>query len=315
MLAKGDVVGPSGDIAKFVNLEVPQVLIMNWLRAVTVAAAMVSCGPCLAAQILTTTKADTPPTIDGMASDPAWSGATAVVTQARIAKIDVTIKSVYTSDRIYFIVTFPDENENRDHKTLRWVPEQERYNTGYNREDTFVFKWSMEPMPVDLSVAADNAYDADIWFWKAHRTDPAGYADDKMHRLSAAETRQASIIYSKNGLPYYLSRPSDNGTAAYRVQNYEKFVHDRMPKYRVGQPSGSRSDVRAKGMWRNGRWTIEFGRNLNTTHSDDVQFDPRQRYQFGISRYEIAGRRRNTKLDQPYYGAGDTGESLTLEFK
>ena len=272
---------------------------MNALKALIVASAIAACGPCLAAQSLTTIRTSTPPTIDGVANDPVWAQATAVVTEDRVAKIPVTIKSVHTEDRIYFLVTFPDETESRNHKTMLWVPERERYKTGYNREDTFVFKWSMEPRPVDLGIMADNAYDADIWFWKAHRTDPAGFADDKMHRLSAAETRQASIIYSKNGLPYYLYRPGDSGEAAYRVLIYNKFVRDRMPKYQIGQPSGSRSDIRAKGDWKDGRWTIEFGRQLNTGQSDDVQFDPRQRYLFGISRYEIAGRRRNSHSAPP----------------
>lgn len=269
----------------------------------------------MAAQTLTTVKVDSAPTIDGVASDPVWSRADAVVTHDPVAKIDVTIKSVYTSDRIYFLVTFPDENESRDHKTMLWVAEQERYRTGYDREDTFVFKWSMESEPVDLSVTADNAYNADIWFWKANRTDPSGYADDKMHEISAAETRDASIIYSRNGLPYYLSRPGDSGKAAYRILIHDKFVRHRMPKYRVEQPSGSRADIRAKGVWRDGSWTIEFERKLNTGHPDDVQFDPQGRYLFGVSRHEIAGRRKNPKLDQPYYGAGDTAEALTLQFK
>ena len=49
-------------------------------------------------------------------------------------------------------------------------------------------------------------------------------------------------------------------------------------------------------------------------HPDDVQFDPRRSILFGVARYEIAGRRVNPKLDQPYYGAGEITQMLRLTF-
>ena len=196
-----------------------------------------------------------------------------------------------------------------------WVPDEERYRTGVDREDTFVFKWSMEPGQVDLSVTADNAYQADIWFWKAHRTDHAGYADDKMHVYSPVEAPEATLVLSKRGARFFLSRPGDEGRAAYEAIVYEAHAGDLMPKYRFSSPSGSRADVRANGVWRNGVWTVEFERKLDTGHADDVQFDPRRSYRFGVSRFEIAGRRKNSRLEEPYFGAGDISETLLLRFE
>ena len=57
------------------------------------------------------------------------------------------------------------------------------YDVGPDRGDCFVFKWAMDAAVNDLSVHSDHPYMADIWFWKANRTDPAGYADDKYHIL------------------------------------------------------------------------------------------------------------------------------------
>jgi hypothetical protein len=45
-----------------------------------------------------------------------------------------------------------------------------------------------------------------------------------------------------------------------------------------------------------------------------VQFDAEQSYLFGVSRYEIAGRKPNPALQQPLYGAGDITEHLRLIF-
>ncbi len=79
-------------------------------------------------------------------------------------------------------------------------------------------------------------------------------------------------------------------------------------------PSGSRADIKAKGVWKDGEWTIEFGRALNTGNDDDIQFNIEKSYQFGISRHEIAGRKPNPNLSQALYGSGDISEMLILDF-
>lgn len=264
---------------------------------------------------LTAVKVDSAPTIDGDGGDTVWSRAKPLVTRDPLAKVDLTIKAIYTDDRLYFLATFPDKNENRKHKTQRWLKSQERYRIGPDREDTFVIKWSMEPRPTDLRVDADTPYKADIWFWKAHRTDPSGYADDKTHIYSPLQTPNSKTVISKSGLRFYLVRPGDTGSAAYKTVIHPSYIGDQAPTYRYTTPQGSRADVRAKGVWRDGTWTVEFSRKLNTGQFDDIQFDPRKAYQFGVSRFEVAGRRKNPKLDEPYFGASEITEPLTLRFK
>ncbi|MDX1776473.1 MAG: ethylbenzene dehydrogenase-related protein, partial [Desulfobulbales bacterium] len=107
----------------------------------------------------------------------------------------------------------------------------------------------------------------------------------------------------------------DAGETAYRINLISEYRGDTLPRYVLEEPRGSRSDVRAKGAWQNGRWTIEFGRKLLTGNSDDVQFNPDKKYLFGLSRYEIAGREANEKLSDPLYGTGDVSEVLWLQFK
>ncbi len=259
--------------------------------------------------------ADKAPNIDGVASENIWARAQALVTHDPRAATDLTIRAVYTDDRVYILARFPDPDENRTHKTQVWVPDQDRYRTGTDREDTFVIKWSMAPGSVDLRVDADRPYKADIWFWKAHRTDPSGYADDKMHIYSAIEGPNSRTVISKRGLRFFLNRPGDAGKSAYKTMVPAERNGDTMPFYAPRQPEGSRADVRAKGIWRDGAWTIEFSRPLVTNNSDDIQFHIDQVYQFGVSRYEIAGRKRNPKLDQPWYGAGEITGPLSLRFQ
>lgn len=272
-------------------------------------------GPLQADQRVVAIEAPQAPVIDGRDDDTAWSLAEPVTTIDAVARVPLTLRAVHAEGRIYFLVSYPDSTEDREHKTMRWDEQTRMYRMGPEREDMFVFKWSMEPQPVDLSVSGPNPYKADIWFWKAYRTNHAGYADDKMHVYGMTPMRRSNRIFNKWGQIFYLHRPGDEGNAAYRELLHDTYTKPRVPRYAWAMPSGSRADIHAKGKWSDGRWTIEFGRALDTGHHDDVLLDASMTWQFGVSRYEMAGRPRDPNVAQPDYGRGDVGESLTLIFR
>lgn len=255
-----------------------------------------------------------PPVIDGLTNDPAWKNAPVLTTFDKTNELPIMIKSVYTDKEIFFQVSFPDSDESRTHKSWVWDKRRQFYTVGYDREDIFVFKWNMAPKPVDLSISSDSAYQADVWFWKACRTDGAGYADDKIHVYNQTEDRNATRMVSRSGEIMYLLRTGDKGESAYNINLISEYQGATLPRYALKQPTGSRSDIRARGVWQNGRWTIELGRKLVTDNQDDIQFVPGEKYLFGVSRYEIADRQPNAKLSDPLYGTGDVSETLWLEF-
>lgn len=252
------------------------------------------------------------PVVDGVADDPAWSRAAAVTRRDPVARIDIELRAVHDGEHIYLLARFPDPTENRQHKTLQWDPGEGRYRTGPEREDTLVLKWNMEPFPVDLTLASDEEYLADIWFWKAHRTDPLGYADDKLQRYTHVARERATPLISRGGQAFYLSRDADAGDSCYEVVARGTYTGVRAPKYRQRQPSGSRADVRAKGEWRDGLWTVEFQRKLSTGHGDDLQMVRGGRYELGVSRYEVAGRAADPSDEASLYGSGEIGPLIEL---
>lgn len=266
------------------------------------------------AQTIVAQKVDKGPVIDGAGNDPVWEKATAIVTHEKIADVDITLKSVYTDQEIFFLVSFPDPDESREHKTWTWDKNTQRYKIGPEREDCFVFKWNMGIKPVDLSIYANEPYSADIWFWKARRTDATGYADDKIDRLSFDKLPDSREIVNKSGQTMYLQRLGDEGEAPYKDILYSEYKGDKVSHFEYQSPSGSHADIRAKGLWSGGRWTIEFSRALNTGNKDDVQFVPGKIYQFGVSRYEMAARLAEPEATQPLYGCGDVSEKLGLIF-
>ncbi len=255
-----------------------------------------------------------PPVIDGKGTDAVWAETQEIVTKDKIADIDITLKALYTKEEIFFLVSFPDPEESRNHKSWVWDEKIGIYKVGGDIEDVFVFKWSMESEAVDLTLKSDRGHKADIWFWKACRTDPTGYADDKLHILSSVKADRSTELQSNSGKPIYLTRKGDNGKSAYKTDIVTDYKGDKIAKYKNRKPAGSRADVRAKGLWENGVWTIEFARALITGNDDDVPFDTSMTYRFGVSKNEIAGRDINPKLDQPLYGSGDLSEILTMEF-
>jgi hypothetical protein len=269
-----------------------------------------------AEQVLTATKVNNSPQIDGKQDDPEWEKARTLITQDEIANIDLKIKCVYTDTNINFLISYPDTDESRSHKPWTWNPQKETYEMGPQREDCFVLKWALDNrMDVDLSVRSDNPYMADIWFWKACRTDPAGFADDKIQTLSPFSLPKSKPIISKSGHTMHLQRLGDQGQPAYRSFATLEYQGPIIPQFEKQMPTGSRADIKAKGQWLDGRWTIEFARPLTTGMRDDVQFDPSKKYVFGASRFEVAGRAPQPHLTQPLYGAGDVSETLYLVFE
>ena len=237
-----------------------------------------------------------------------------MVTHDPRAATDLTIRAVYTDDRVYILARFPDPDENRTHKTQVWVPDQDRYRTGTDREDTFVIKWSMAPGSVDLRVDADRPYKADIWFWKAHRTNQLGYADDKWHLLTSESRRKAIKMWSPTHGVLDFQRIGDAGSPAYEEKQFFDYRGDTIPRYAPVQPLGSRADIRAKGVWRDEKWHLEFGRKLQTGQGDDVAFDPSKVYLFAVSCYEMAYGKVDPEISQPLYKAGDAFDRLLLKF-
>ncbi len=111
--------------------------------------------PALADQQIVAIKVDTNPVVDGFGAESIWQVTPTVTTLDRVMGIPIELQAACSDRHLYMKVRFPDSTENREHKTLLWNSDQEVYKTSYKREDSFVFKWSMEPVPVELSLKSE----------------------------------------------------------------------------------------------------------------------------------------------------------------
>ena len=253
------------------------------------------------------------PAIDGVGADDAWSRATEIATLDHSSQREIRIKSVHTADEIFFLVSYPDAAPSEAHKSWVWNPTEQVYVQGADREDVFVFKWSLVGNDANLSIYRDpQPHRADLWFWKAYRTNGLGYADDKHQILGTAPAKNARELQQPDGSSFFLERRGDAGQSSYTQRMNFDYEGDVLPKYELRRPTGSRADIQAKGTWNDGRWTIQFRRKLDTTQADDVVFEPGRSYLFGVSCYEISGDGPYEAWTQPLYRTGDVFDRLTL---
>ena len=258
---------------------------------------------------------DEAPVIDGVAGDAAWASAKRITTLDFSSRRTITLCSVHTSDMIFFLVTFPDVSPSTTHKSFAWDDRAGIYKPSNDREDMFVFKWSMQGLKTDLSLRGGRPHRADIWFWKACRTNPVGCADDKRQSYSSRKEGDNSkeIIPSSGTGPMYLLRSGDSGQSAYEEKIPFDYQGPFAPRFHNRRPTGSRADVSAGGCWREGLWTVEFARKLNTGHDDDVGFSVGGKYLFIVSCYEMSGDIIHPEWSQPLYRTGDGFDRIVLE--
>jgi hypothetical protein len=223
------------------------------------------------------------------------------------------LRSIHTDDMIYFLVQFPDAAPSETHKCWIWDKGEEVYKPGNDREDMFVMKWKMSGDSISFSPDLVEPHTADIWFWKACRTNPGGYLDDKNQVITKEEAEGTTPVKSNKYGTLYLSRKGDAGKSAYEEQIFFEYYGDFILKYYLRQPEGSRADIRGKGRWADGQWTIEIERKLDTGHEDDIALSVGQSYVFGVCLYEMSG------IDaiedgwfQPLYRTGNVFDTLTL---
>ena len=252
------------------------------------------------------------PVIDGKASEPVWDKAPAITTLDYSSQRPITLRSVHVKGEIFFVVTFPEEIPHETHKTWTWDKKEEVYREGPDREDVFVFKWSMSGNDVDLRLREPMPHRADIWFWKAHRSNWSGYADDKMQGISGKPGPMTRKLQSTRHGTLYFDRWADAGKPPWDQKLFFEYKGDKLDQFAPKQPSGSRGDIRAKGVWSKGQWTIEFGRKLDTGHDDDVAFSPGGAYLFAVACYAMALDTPHQEWSRPLYRTGDAFDRLLL---
>lgn len=239
-----------------------------------------------------------PPTLDGRGDDAVWGQvspvtvtARGVMPQTRGTSTEVTVRATYTDTELYLLVTWEDATQDDlGHRTWRWDPATMAYVEDDDREDMFAVAFEHTGEFV-ADMLAGVVATWDVWHWKAFRTNAQGYAMDKTHRYTNTQPEGSANRYeSREGRDTWIARPQDAGnTVEIQRDAPVAFRGDRVRRYLPGTPSESAADVRAKGMWEDGAWTLEFARQLDTGQADDTVFVPARTYRMAVSVHDRTG--------------------------
>ena len=234
------------------------------------------------------------PVLDGRLEDAAWSASRPItmtargVTQAaRGSSCSVVVRAAYDDAHIYLAATWGDETRNdQGHRSWQWDAFQGAYVEGQDREDMLGVAFEHTGALVANMLAGVDA-NWDVWHWMAFRTNPQGYAMDRMHLLMTAEPggrSRANRYQTPDGRDTWISRPEDAGDSLTVDRPAPAtFAGDRVARFTPGRPTGSAADVRAKGEWADSNWTVEFSRKLDTGHDDDTRLSPTRNYRMALS--------------------------------
>ncbi len=188
---------------------------------------------------------------------------------------EVIVRVGYHRDELYFSLEWPDPHEDRLHKPFVWDVEKKKYRRGVQREDRLALQFGISG-DYQANWFASQGFVADMWHWKASRSDPLGLADDKQTTVSRDRLLRSARLKGPGGRTIYVLRQWDQGDHLYSTKRYRHYDGDIKPKYILNQGtiSGSSGDIKAASLWHQGRWQLELKRKLNTGHDDDVVFVP-----------------------------------------
>ncbi len=262
--------------------------------SVTLALSAGSVFPAAAQSVVEAVMLPAPIQVDGDLGD--WAGTPsqriALTGRGGVDFVEVTFG--IHDDTIYLRAVWDDATESRLHKPYRWDEQTLSYRRTRQLEDRFAISFAMSG-EFSNSKLSGNEFTADVWHWKASRSDPAGIAHDKSWRVSRSEFPGAKKFTNPEGQVIYLARPSDAGDRLYRAVKHETRHEDLMPRYEVNlSPKGSVADVRAKGVWRDGRWYLEMARKLDTGHEDDAVIPAVGRILFAIAGHNDVDNERHS---------------------
>ncbi|RKZ35467.1 MAG: hypothetical protein DRQ37_06290 [Gammaproteobacteria bacterium] len=231
------------------------------------------------------------PQVDGQVGE--WNAASwksVAVTPAieddaenRTGKLTIEFQAAIHDDTLYLAARWPDAEADTRYRPWRWSGT--KYRRIKKRDDMFAVRFDMDGDFHECMIA-ERDYRVDVWLWSAGRSNAIGMAEDMSHRITTEYTENAAEYEGPTGITVYIIKTADAGDPPYRYTrpNRRKFKGKNLPGVEPAQSAtGSAGDVRAKGLWKDGVWTLEFSRSLNTSHDDDVQFSSGEIYRAQIA--------------------------------
>ena len=241
--------------------------------------------------------------------------------------LQLKAKSVYTNDEIFLRLEWADKDKTLNKKRWKhtggkWSKfkgDEDRLGVTWeiNRIDKFATKGcavlchneSKNEKEWYYAVSSSKEK-ADMWHWKSVRSNPVGYTEDGFvttnpskkpeegrKRDAGSGKAKSNLTKDKSG-PAFMQNPSRSASVVDALLVSEAVEITAGTSFQDGQEipgymlnagwKGSFADVKTKGVWKNGKWTLVMSRKLDTGYGDDVQFNTRKKYPFAVAVFDNA---------------------------
>ena len=160
----------------------------------------------------------------------------------------------------------------------------------------------------------------DLWQWRAHRSNPVGYADNG-YVLEYRHGSQGRSMYRSNesdaGEPRMMYDPEATGRYALDIEALHRREYgqdddyylaedfavpfdsereweegDAIPRRLLQEPSGSRGAIRAAGTYKDGSWDVRLWRSLESPEPmDSLAIEPGRTYAVAFAVHQATGAR------------------------
>ncbi len=269
---------------------------MRTCRLGIAAFAFASCAASVvrAEEVLQAVRASEPPKLNGQPDDAAWKDAPELRLEAKGRggankgrKTAVTLRAAVDDECVYFLLRWQDATEDNTHKPYVWDEEKKAYEAGKGLEDNAALSFPIRhKFTANMLSGEEELWD--VWHWKAFRTGPAGYAMDRTHVFSATKPEGKAKEYEAvNGKKIWIARPEDKGDSVTKEHPAPKDKQSSPPPhFEAVKPSGSAADIQTGHSYKDGWWTVEFRRKLNTGNADDAAFTPGGKLPMGVAVFD-----------------------------
>jgi len=263
--------------------------------------------------------------LDGIDNETAWSTTPEVTVPLSFGSVEsAQLKALYTDEDVVLRIRWADATEDRLHHPWVWDEELGNYKEGPQIEDSLMlsFEAGCEWFPSFL-VGYD--FDFDAWQWKAGRTDPLGQALDLSGSMKDAQllinTRYEPRYHENEWNLRFtdiqegiLHKPWDELDRQYMIwpvldtvfyhanldgRRGQEFARQlpppeilpsspaaMLPQFEPLKLEGNAAEVRAKGHWENGFWTVELRRPRITEGGGSYDIQMKRLTQFSVQVYD-----------------------------
>lgn len=220
------------------------------------------------------------------------------------------LRAMHDGEHIWILAQWKDKTESSVKK--RWEFNEGQWERAKGDEDRIAFAFNINSDSFAKEGCTALCHDGkfhtkkenatvDMWHWKAARGGVYSHVDDKYVVNDARKGDNGKGAYTDNkneagDAPKWIWADGHDKEGAFNIDASEEMVDGfepdagySVPSILLRTPEGSRADIKSRGSWKDGTWTVILKRKLDTGHKDDAKLSVGEANTFTLSLFDNTG--------------------------